>query len=246
MCWLILYSVLEKANTSVTGGDSIKGRVVELRSLPLFFFFFTTVADTRKGANKALHPLATFTIEGKAGGERQAFYNWNECEWQLLSSCRHSSCLQPRRKIGTGMYPSVLCDRAVCTGYNTQPDFYGNSRANLGRYLFRRSGSSGLNEVLGGYWEGFRRYNFHFLLLLLLLLLSVQLNFSQKPIIIIPTMHSTVWFASLVLLPLTSGRNAVTLCRWPTSDDLKTVQYPYLPYLFDSTGNQPANFESSS
>lgn len=90
------------------------------------------------------------------------------------------------------------------------------------------------------------RYNFHFLLLLLLLLLSVQLNFSQKPSIIIPTMHSAVWFASLVLLPLTSASNAVTLCRWPTRDDLKTVQYPYLPYLFDSTGNQPANFESSS
>lgn len=152
MCWLTLYSVLEKANTSVTGGDSIKGRVVELRSLPPFFFFFTTVADTRKGANKALHPLATFTIERESRRRATGFYNWNECEWQLLSSCRHSSCLQPRRKMGTGMYPSVLCDR--------QPDFYGNSRANLGRYLFRRSGSSGLIEVLGGYWEGFRRYNF--------------------------------------------------------------------------------------
>lgn len=159
MCWLTLYSVLEKANTSVTGGDSIKGRVVELRSLPPFFFFFTTVADTRKGANKALHPLATFTIEGKAGGERQAFYNWNECEWQLLSSCRHSSCLQPRRKIGTGMYPSVLCDRAVCNGYNTQPDFDGNSRANLDAFLDARAALDWLRS-LGAYWEGFRRNNF--------------------------------------------------------------------------------------
>lgn len=37
------------------------------------------------------------------------------------------------------MYPSVLCDRAVCNGYNTQPDFDGNSRANLDAFLDARA-----------------------------------------------------------------------------------------------------------